>query len=145
MRFILFFILLGSLALLPTRTLRAQQGDKQKIETLMSAQTAAWNKGDLLAFMQTYWHSDSLLFVGKNGVTYGWQGSLDRYKKTYPDTASMGKLDFKLLEFKPLATGVYLVIGKWHLQRSIGDLQGHFSLVLRKIKGEWKIIADHSS
>lgn len=145
MRFILFLTLLGSIAGFPTQALKAQQGDQQKITALMTAQTTAWNKGDINGFMQTYWHSDSLLFIGKNGVTYGWQATLDRYKKTYPDATTMGKLDFKLLEFKPLAAGVYLLIGKWHLQRSIGDLEGHFSLVLQKIKGEWKIIADHSS
>jgi ketosteroid isomerase-like protein len=145
MRFILFLTLLGSLTLAPAQALKAQQGDQQKITALMTAQTTAWNTGDINGFMKTYWHSDSLLFVGKNGITYGWQATLDRYKKTYPDATTMGKLDFKLLEFKPLAAGVYLLIGKWHLQRTIGDLQGHFSLVLRKIDGEWKIIADHSS
>ncbi|WP_212000848.1 DUF4440 domain-containing protein [Chitinophaga sp. HK235] len=145
MRFILFLIMIGSFVLLPSRYAAAQQSDQQKIEALMAAQTSAWNRGDVTAFMQTYWHSDSLLFIGKNGVTYGWQATLDRYKKSYPDTTAMGKLDFKLLEFKRLAPDIYLVVGKWHLQRSIGDLQGHFSLTLRKIKGEWKIIADHSS
>ncbi|CAL1521054.1 nuclear transport factor 2 family protein [Chitinophaga sp. MM2321] len=145
MRFILYLILSGSALLLCMPCLQAQQTDRQQIEALMATQTTAWNKGDVPAFMQTYWHSDSLLFIGKSGVTYGWQATLERYNKTYPDKKAMGKLDFKLLEFKPLAADVYLVIGKWHLQRSIGDLQGHFSLVLKKIKGEWKIIADHSS
>lgn len=145
MRFILFLIIIASFSGLPTQHADAQQDDRRQIEGLMAAQTSAWNRGDIDAFMQTYWHSDSLLFIGKNGVTYGWQATLDRYKKNYPDTAAMGKLDFKLLEFKPLARDVYFVVGKWHLQRSIGDLQGHFSLTLRRIKGAWKIIADHSS
>ena len=145
MRFILFLTLLGALALSPSLSASAQQDDQQKITALMAAQTSAWNKGDINGFMQTYWQSDSLLFIGKNGITYGWQATLDRYKKTYPDVTAMGKLDFKLLEFKPLAQGVYFLVGRWHLQRTIGDLQGHFSLVLRKIDGEWKIVADHSS
>ncbi|MBS0025817.1 YybH family protein [Chitinophaga sp. 22321] len=145
MRFILFLTLLGSLALSPSLSASAQQGDRQKITALMDAQTSAWNKGDINGFMKTYWQSDSLLFIGKNGITYGWLATLDRYKKTYPDVTAMGKLDFKLLEFKPLAEGIYLLVGKWHLQRTIGDLQGHFSLVLKKINGEWKIVADHSS
>lgn len=145
MRFILFLMLLGATAALPAQAQQAPSGDQQKITALMTAQTTAWNNGDIDGFMQTYWHSDSLLFVGKSGITYGWQATLDRYKKTYPDAATMGKLDFKLLEFKPLATDVYLLVGKWHLQRSIGDLEGHFSLILKKIKGEWKIIEDHTS
>ncbi|MBO9727140.1 MAG: nuclear transport factor 2 family protein [Chitinophaga sp.] len=145
MRFILFLMLLGATAGVPAQAQQAPSGDQQKITALMTAQTTAWNNGDIEGFMQTYWHSDSLLFVGKSGITYGWQATLDRYKKTYPDATTMGKLDFKLLEFKPLAANVYLLVGKWHLQRSIGDLEGHFSLILKKIKGEWKIIEDHTS
>lgn len=145
MRFILFLTLLGVLSGVPTLAQQAKSGDQQQIAALMNTQTTAWNTGDIDGFMQTYWHSDSLLFIGKNGVTYGWQATLDRYKKTYPDATTMGKLDFKLLEFKPLAANTYLLIGKWHLERSIGDLQGHFSLILKKIQGQWKIIADHSS
>ncbi|SKA16557.1 Ketosteroid isomerase homolog [Chitinophaga eiseniae] len=145
MRFILFLIIIASFSALPARHANAQQDDRRQIESLMAAQTSAWNRGDIDGFMQTYWRSDSLLFIGKNGVTYGWQATLDRYKKTYPDSTAMGKLDFKLLEFKPLGRDVYFVVGKWHLQRSIGDLQGHFSLTLRRIHGAWKIIADHSS
>jgi len=138
-------MLLGATAGLSAQAQQAPSGDQQKITALMTAQTTAWNNGDIDGFMQTYWHSDSLLFVGKSGITYGWQATLDRYKKTYLDATTMGKLDFKLLEFKPLATNVYLLVGKWHLQRTIGDLEGHFSLILKKIKGEWKIIEDHTS
>ncbi|WP_160712035.1 YybH family protein [Chitinophaga solisilvae] len=145
MRFVLYLILIGSFAALPSRQLRAQNPDVQQIKSVLAGQSAAWNKGDLQAFMQPYWHSDSLMFVGKDGVTYGWQPTLDRYKKTYPGKAAMGQLTFNLLEFKPLAADVYLVIGKWHLKRTIGNLQGHFSILLRKIDGEWNIIADHSS
>ncbi|WP_143308605.1 YybH family protein [Chitinophaga vietnamensis] len=145
MRLKLYLIFLGATLGLFTAKAQAQQGPEQQIRALMAKQTTAWNKGDVETFMQTYWQSDSLLFIGKNGVTYGWKATLDRYKKVYPDTTAMGKLDFHLLEFKPLAHDVYFVVGKWHLQRSIGDLAGHFSLILRRIKGEWKIIADHSS
>ena len=37
------------------------------------------------------------------------------------------------------------VVGKWHLQRTAGDLQGIFTLLLKKINGKWLIAADHSS
>ncbi|QEH40073.1 DUF4440 domain-containing protein [Chitinophaga sp. XS-30] len=123
----------------------AQSNDIASIRTLMDAQTSAWNAGDIDGFMATYWQSDSLLFVGKNGVTYGWKGTLANYKKNYPDKTAMGTLSFNLLEFKKLAADVYFVVGKWHLARTIGDLSGHFTLVIRRIGGEWKIVADHSS
>ena len=118
--------------------------DEAAIRKVMDKQTEAWNRGDVDAFMQTYWKNDSLLFVS-NPPTYGWQTTLDRYKKAYPDAAAMGKLSFNLLQLKPLSPEYYFVLGQWHLKRSIGDVGGYFTLLFRKINGEWLIIADHSS
>lgn len=123
----------------------AQQADITRIKALMEQQTKAWNDGNLEGFMDTYWASDSLMFIGKKGITYGWQATLDNYKKSYPDKTAMGRLSFNLIEFKKLAADVYFVVGKWHLARTIGDLSGHFTIVLRNINGQWKIVADHSS
>ena len=75
----------------------------------------------------------------------GWQTTLDNYKRGYPDTVSMGKLDFNILIVKKLSDEYYYIVGKWHLQRTIGDLSGHYDLLFRKINGKWMIIADHSS
>ncbi|RPE13570.1 DUF4440 domain-containing protein [Chitinophaga lutea] len=123
----------------------AQSRDVNAIKAVLGTQLTAWNEGNLERFMETYWRSDSLMFIGKSGITYGWQATLDNYKKSYPGKEGMGTLTFNLLEFKKLATDVYFVVGKWHLARTIGDLSGHFTLVVRKMKGEWKIVADHSS
>lgn len=144
MRFLLYATLLTVWALLPCSHINAQTPEAA-IRQLMQQQTDAWNKGNIPAFMQTYWQSDSLLFIGKNGITKGWQATLDRYKKSYPDTAAMGQLHFNLLEFKQLTPELYFLVGQWHLQRSVGNLQGHFTLLIRKMNGAWKIIADHSS
>ena len=123
---------------------KAQNMDEQAIKNILAAQTISWNSGNVEKFMQGYWQNDSLVFIGKS-VTHGWQQTLDNYKKNYPDTVAMGKLDFNILQVKKLSDIYYFVIGKWHLLRSIGDLQGHFSLVFQKISGHWFIIADHSS
>lgn len=122
-----------------------QGKDQDNILTLLSEQTEAWNRGDIEAFMQTYWNSDSLLFIGKNGVNRGWKSTLNNYKKNYPDTTAMGKLSFDILHVKKLSKKYYYVVGKWMLSRSVGDLSGHFDLLFKKIKGRWYIIADHSS
>lgn len=121
------------------------QPEKASIEKLLAQQTKSWNEGDLEGFMQTYWKHDSLLFVGKSGVTRGWQPTLDNYKKGYPGKEAMGQLSFDVLEIRPLSPDYYFVVGKWMLQRTAGNLSGHYTLLLRKIGGEWKIVADHSS
>jgi uncharacterized protein (TIGR02246 family) len=123
----------------------AQQSEEGAIRKLLATQTEAWNRGDIEGFMQTYWKSDSLLFIGKNGVKRGWQQTLANYKKSYPDTAAMGQLSFDILVVKPLSPEYYYVVGKWMLARTAGNLSGHYDLLLRKIKGQWLIVADHSS
>jgi uncharacterized protein (TIGR02246 family) len=127
------------------QTVTIKDKDEAAIRQLLAKQTAAWNEGDLERFMETYWKSDSLMFIGKNGVTYGWTNTLNNYKKGYPDTVAMGKLAFDILLVKRISPSYFQVIGKWHLQRSIGDLSGHYSLLLKKINGTWLIVSDHSS
>jgi ketosteroid isomerase-like protein len=123
----------------------AQSKDETIIRNALNEQLAAWNAGNIERFMQTYFKSDSLMFIGKSGVTYGWQKTMDNYKKGYPDTAAMGKLDFNILEVKRLSVMYFFVVGKWHLTRSIGDVGGHFTLLFKKVKNKWVIVADHSS
>ena len=122
-----------------------QTKDEVTIRNLLRTQTTSWNRCDVEGFMQTYWKSDSLMFIGKSGVVWGWQQTLDNYKRGYPDTAAMGKLSFDIIQVKPLDKNHYFVVGKWMLKRSIGDIGGHYTLLMRRIRGQWKIVADHSS
>ena len=118
-----------------------------QVRDMLASQSACWSQGNLDCFMQDYWKSDSLLFVGKSGLTYGWQKTLDNYRKSYPDPTAMGQLTFDLKEMRLLSSDHMLVVGKWHLQRetTLGDLQGHFSIIIKRFPEGWKIIADHSS
>lgn len=123
----------------------AQTAAEKKIRAILARQTAAWNRGDIEGFMKGYWESDSLMFIGQSGVTYGWSRTLANYKRTYPDTVAMGQLQFDLISIRRLSPEYYFVVGKWFLKRSIGDLSGHFTLLFRKIGKSWVIISDHSS
>jgi uncharacterized protein (TIGR02246 family) len=123
----------------------SQSKEETAIKGLLAKQTDTWNHGNLEGFMQTYWKSDSLMFIGKSDVHFGWQQTLNNYKKSYPDTTTMGKLSFDIIAIKKLSPDYYYVVGKWMLKRSIGDLNGHFDLLLKRIKGNWYIISDHSS
>ncbi len=123
----------------------AQSKNESVIRNILGEQTAAWNRGDIDNFMKGYWENDSLMFIGKSGVTYGWTNTLNNYKKGYPDTAAMGKLTFTLIQVKRISKKYYHVTGKWFLKRSIGDIGGHYTLLFRKINGRWFIVSDHSS
>jgi ketosteroid isomerase-like protein len=124
----------------------AQNKDIQTINTILANQTKYWNEGNIDKFMEGYLKSDSLVFVGKSGLTYGFEKTLANYKRNYPDLASMGILDFDIKRIEKLSRKVYFVVGKWHLTRKEkGDLMGHYTLIFKKINGVWVIINDHSS
>jgi ketosteroid isomerase-like protein len=123
----------------------AQNKNESAIRKMLQAQEAEWNNGNLEAFMKGYWQNDSLLFIGKNGPKYGYQTTLANYKKGYPDTTFMGKFTSTILSMKKLSKEYYFVVGKWYLKRSVGDVSGYYTLLIRKINGEWVIVADHSS
>ncbi|TAF67897.1 MAG: nuclear transport factor 2 family protein [Cytophagales bacterium] len=124
-----------------------QAQPEKEIRILLQKQQDAWNQGNLDAFMDGYWQSDSLQFIGKNGITWGYNATLARYKKSYPDAKTMGQLTFTILQMQPLGKKYYFITGKWHLARApeIGNAEGHFTLIFKQIDKKWCIIADHSS
>ena len=148
--FYFFTILLVLVNCSPNNDTTTQEDNEQALTLIsnkMQEQEDCWNDGDLECFMQHYWKSDSLRFIGSKGLTYGWQPTLDNYITSYPDKSAMGKLTFtnEIKEMVDLNT--VQVIGQWELQRndSLEDLKGHYSLLWKNKNGEWVIISDHSS
>jgi len=137
-----FFLLVVLLIGEPTI---AQSKDEKAILQLFNEHTVNWNEGNIYLFMTGYWNNDSLMFIGKNGITYGYQNTLNNYKRNYGDTIKMGTLTFNIIKVQRLSKQYAYVVGKWFLKRSVGDLSGHYTLLFRKIKGKWFIIADHTS
>jgi ketosteroid isomerase-like protein len=122
-----------------------RDGDKRAMDAVLNAQQAAWNRGDVDAFVDGYWHSPEVSFSGSNGTTRGWEGVRDHYKERYADRAAMGQLDFSELEFHFLGPDAAFVLGHWHLKRASGDVGGVFTLVWQRFPDGWKIIHDHTS
>lgn len=139
------FTTLLLLAALPGLAQKLPPKDEAQIRAILASQTQAWNNGDLPNFMKGYWESDSLKFVGTNGITHGWQATLQRYQRSYPDRAAMGILTFDILHVQKISRKSALVIGHWHLQRQNDTPQGHFTLLWQKHRRNWHIILDHSS
>ncbi len=122
--------------------------DKASIIAVLNAQVAAWNNGDIRAFMNGYKKSDLTKFVSSKGVTLGYNAVLERYLKNYPTKETMGKLSFSELDVKLLSAKNAHVVGRWALARPEkdgGDIGGYFSLLFEKTADGWKVIADHTS
>ena len=117
---------------------------EQEIREVLDRQVDAWNEGDLDKFMETYWKSDSLQFIGSQ-ITSGWQATLDGYKLRYPNVEIMGKTRFEILRIMPISTDASLATGKFFLSRESGDIKGVFTVVVKRINGKWVVIYDHTS
>jgi ketosteroid isomerase-like protein len=126
-------------------TSKSQTKDEKIIRNMLADQISFWNKGDIPSFMKGYWENDSLVFIGKNGPTYGYNNTLRNYQKNYPNKDYMGVLNFDIISVQPIEKDHYFVIGKFMLQRKVGDASGHFTLIFKRINGVWKIVSDHSS
>jgi hypothetical protein len=120
------------------------EAEKQAIRELLRVQKIAWNDGDIEGFMQGYWNSDSLRFIGKD-ITTGWKSTLARYQKSYPDRAAMGKLQFTYYRFHFVDARSCLVTGRYRLMREADEPTGMFTLLIQKIDGKWLIVYDHTS
>ena len=124
---------------------RAQSRDETAIRTMLAAQVTAWNHGSIEGYMKGYWESDSLVFIGSKGPRYGYKVTLQKYKEAYPDADHMGQLTSVITSVQKLSPEHYFIIGSWALKRNAGDVSGSYTLLLRKIKGAWVIVCDHSS
>lgn len=118
--------------------------EEKAIRTVLADQEKAWNEGNIDQFMEGYWKSDSLMFIGK-GVTQGWNATIERYRTGYPSLEAMGKLTFTFHHFKFISDDACLVTGRYTLKRTADEPTGMFSLLLRKLNGRWIIVYDHTS
>lgn len=121
------------------------KGAQAQIANLMAAQVEAWDRGDLEGFMEPYLQTDSLLFVSKNGLRWGWQASLEAYQKNYGTPESRGRLVFENLHYHFLKPDLVLVAGKWTVVRADDQISGFYTLLWAKLDGKWVIISDHTS
>jgi hypothetical protein len=112
------------------------------ILTVLQDQSAAWNRGDIDAFMEGYWKSDDLRFASGGDVTYGWAQTNARYKSRYKDRTAMGQLTFDNLETVVLANDAAVLHGRWALERAADRPSGLFTLIFRNFGQGWIIISD---
>lgn len=142
---ILAFVFVFLAAPLFAQSKKESKAIEQSIIAVMTNQVSAWNAGDLETFMIGYWNSDQLVFVSGDKITRGWQATLDNYKKTYDSKAKMGTLTFSELEVTVFSKDAAAVLGSWSLAREKDNPKGKFTLLFRKVKGNWRIVHDHTS
>ena len=118
--------------------------DIEEITGALHISAEKWSAGDLEGYMDVYWRSEELQFIGKNGIIYGWNQTLENYKKGYPNKDDTGQLKFKILNVSFLAKDLYALTGEYHLIRNKGNADGIYTLIFKKVNNKWVIISDHS-
>ena len=128
-------------------TVPRTNGINSAVRRVLEQQAEAWNQGDIETYMAGYWKSDALTFVSGGDVARGWQATIDRYRRRYPNRGAMGHLTFSELEVRELGPRAALVLGRWHLDREAPNkpVGGRFTLIFRRIDGAWGIVHDHTS
>ena len=116
-----------------------------EIQSVLTAQQDAWNRGDIDAFMNGYAQSASTVFVSEDEVRRGWETVRDRYRVRYSDRAKMGTLSFSEIEVTMLSPDAAVVLGLWRLKRANDEPHGRFTLIFKRLPEGWRIVHDHTS
>jgi uncharacterized protein (TIGR02246 family) len=116
-----------------------------EIQSVLSAQQDAWNRGDIDAFMNGYARSTSTVFVSQDEVSRGWETVRDRYRVKYSDRTKMGTLSFSEIEVTTLSPDAAVVLGRWRLKRANDEPHGRFTLIFKRLPEGWRIVHDHTS
>ena len=64
------------------------------------------------------------------------RNSFMTYKKGYPTKDHSGTLTFEIIDISPIENQSYWVMGKYSLSRKVGDANGIFMVIFKKIAGE---------
>jgi beta-aspartyl-peptidase (threonine type) len=145
-------ILCAALALLagcagsPAPVPAPSPSEQDAVRQVLLDQQAAWNRGDLEAFMTGYWHSPDLTFFSGGSERHGWDDTLARYRQRYQGEGhEMGRLTFSDLRVEVLGPDTAFVRGHWQVVTGKETLGGLFTLVFRKLPDGWRIVHDHTS
>lgn len=121
-----------------------QQLDVTKV---LLAQEAAWNRGDLDAYLSHYKDAPDTQAV-LAGPTLGLAAIRAAFHTNFPNHDVMGVLEQSEVDVRALGDNFALATGKYHLTRGRkfgGDVTGTFTYVFEKTAAGWQIIFSQTS
>jgi beta-aspartyl-peptidase (threonine type) len=126
---------------------RADEDQATAIRRLLDRQVEDWNRKDLDAFLNGYWHDPGVVFQSGADRFEGFEALRSRYRKSYQaEGREMGRLTFSELEIVVLGPDAAMARGRFQLTMSDGKRPtGLFTLILRKRPEGWRIVHDHTS
>jgi uncharacterized protein (TIGR02246 family) len=116
------------------------------VQTMLTHSAAAWNRRDLAGFVADYAPDSSTTFVSGGHVRHGFDWIRQNYATAFAPGAPHDSLRFEEVEARALGNDFMLATARYILFR--GDSitsSGPFTLLLRHVSGQWKIVHDHTS
>jgi ketosteroid isomerase-like protein len=114
---------------------------------MLAASAAAWNRGDLPAFMADYANDSTLRYLSGGHFAGDWQALYDRYQRAFfAPGRPHDSLAYDDLDVRALTPDLALVTARFRLVR--GDsvtASGPFTLLVQRRGPRWTIIHDHTS
>ncbi len=131
----------------PQRESDPEETDPTAVVTaLLTESAAAWNAGDLERFVSDYARDSTTTFVSGGRVRSGFTWIRGNYAPAFERGAARDSLQFQSVAARWLGPEHVLATARFVLFR--GDsvtASGPFTLVLREVEGDWKIMHDHTS
>lgn len=129
---------------IPARSF-SQSKDVKKILAVMRLEEKYWNNGDIDGYVSLYAPGDSTRMILSKGAAYGKKNILAFYKKYWP-REKMGQLVLDGESLERISDKFYYVTGYFHVTYPDGKkIDGRYSGLMKKVKGEWYLYTDHSS
>jgi ketosteroid isomerase-like protein len=112
------------------------------IRGVLSANAAAWNEGNLEAFMGGYADSDELTLIKDAAVTTGRRDVRKAFEQEIAANEGMGRLAFDDVEVSMTSPEIATVVGRYTLAHGVTISTGVMTLVMKQIDGRWRIMQD---
>lgn len=147
LRTTLFSLVLAASVALPALARQADQlytasHEQLEVTKTLLAQQAAWNRGDLAAYVNFYKGTPDTVAVLASPV-HGLQSIYNAYLVNFPNAQAMGSLEESEVSVRELGENFALATGKYVLTRNKkagGDAEGTFTDILEKTDRGWRII-----
>jgi uncharacterized protein (TIGR02246 family) len=115
-------------------------------EAQFGRSAAAWNAGDLAAFVSDYAPDSSPTFVAGGHLHRGFDFIRGSYAPRFAPGARRDSLRYEEFNVRPLTPDYALITARFVLYRNgTTTASGPFTLLMQRRPEGWKILHDHSS
>lgn len=127
----------------------AQAGEPSKlrdeVKAVLDAQGAAWNAGDLDAYLSHYAKGPDTVHITGGEIITGSEAIGAGYRARNPDPSAYGEIAYTDLKVTALSDRAAIAHAPWSWTLGEASAEGVFTLVLEEIDGAWRVVHDHTT